>query len=195
MVALLRGASQAPRASVAAEVAEVAEYPAAVFCEDWSLQMRDYREYAAHARVMNRISPDMRYSPAALAATVGCQGWPARVNNPQHPLRVQGAPTLFMVNGLHNPSTGYAWGVNVAAQLGRQVRHLTYEGWGHATYDRSDRVAGAVDAYLLSGALPAPGARCAAVPPQPDGRHGSNATSIPDLPLPVGPRPGVSGWR
>ena len=59
------------------------------------------------------------------------------------------------------------WALDAKAQLGPAARFVTYEGWGHGTYGRSDCLTGIVDAYLVSGTLPAPGTRCAAVPPQP----------------------------
>lgn len=170
---------------------DLAENPLAVFCEDWTLPLRGYADFAAHMRAMNAIAPDTHYSPLAVAVTVACAGWPATVNNPQHPLRVQGSPTLLMVNGLHDPATGYAWALNAARQLGREARLLTYEGWGHGAYGRGDCVTGIVDRYLLANALPAPGARCAAVPPQPSSLRAQRGQI---LPLPAGPRSIGAGW-
>jgi pimeloyl-ACP methyl ester carboxylesterase len=156
---------RARRAAAAQELVENSFQPQ--FCSDWSLPMRNYREYAAHLAVQNLIAPDMRFSPLGLGATMACLGWPGKVNNPQHRLQVRNAPTLLMLNALHDPATGYVWAVNAKAQLGSAARLVTYEGWGHGTYGRSDCLTGIVDRYLVSGALPADGTRCAAVPPQP----------------------------
>jgi TAP-like protein len=154
--------------------------------------LRNYDEFAAHLRVQDRIAPDMRFSPLALGAVVACLGWPARVNNPQHPLAVQGSPKLLMVNALHDPATGYVWALDAALQLGHEARLVTYEGWGHGAYGRGACVTGTVDAYLVAGTLPAPGARCTAVPPGP---ASVNAQRTGVLPLPAGPRPAVPGWN
>jgi pimeloyl-ACP methyl ester carboxylesterase len=162
-----------------------------VFCQDWSLPLRNYAEYAAHLAVQRLIAPDMRFSPLALSATVACLGWPAPVNNPQHPLRVHNSPTLLMLNSLHDPATAYTWALDAKAQLGAEARFVTYEGWGHGTYGRSDCLTGVVDAYLVSGALPPPGTRCSAVSPQPQAITGQNAGARP---VPNGPHPAVPGW-
>jgi pimeloyl-ACP methyl ester carboxylesterase len=140
----------------------------AIFCNDWSLPVRDYREFATHVRRSAALAPDMRFSSAALPITVGCLGSPSRVANPQHELNVRGAATpLLLVNALHDPATGYNWGANAARQLGREAVLLTYDGWGHAVYGRSPCVTDAVDDYLISQTLPARGAHCPGVePPQ-----------------------------
>jgi pimeloyl-ACP methyl ester carboxylesterase len=163
---------------------DLIDNPLAVFCEDWKLPLRDYNEFAGYVKALNRVAPDMRYSPLALSVTVACLGWPAKVNNPQHPLRVQGSPTLLLVNGLHDPATGYAWAVNAAAQLGREGRLVTYEGWGHGAYGRGTCVTGVVDSYLVAGTLPAAGARCAAVPPQPFSVNEGRSQGLPQPAVP-----------
>lgn len=42
---------------------------------------------------------------------------------------------------------------------------LTYDGWGHIGYGRSPCIDDAVQRYLLTQTLPAPGTHCPAVPP------------------------------
>lgn len=140
--------------------------PLAIFCNDWSLPVRDYREFAGHLRRVGRIAPDMRFPPPATSLTVACLGSPARIANPQHPLRVRDSATPVLVtNALHDPATGYNRAVNVARQLGREGVLLTYDGWGHGVYGRSDCVTGTIDRYLIARALPAPGTHCPGVEP------------------------------
>jgi pimeloyl-ACP methyl ester carboxylesterase len=136
-----------------------------VFCQDYLLPIRDYREYAAHLRRSARIAPDMLVSAAAHPLTAACLGQPAPIPNPQHRLRVTGTPTLLLGNALHDPATGYPWAVSSALQIGREARLLTYEGWGHGIYGRGDCPTRAIDDYLISLKAPARGARCPAVPP------------------------------
>lgn len=138
----------------------------AVFCQDWNLQVHSYREYARHLRRLARIAPQMRY-PGALMAVSYCLGAPPAAN-PQHRLHVRRASTpLLMTNSLHDPATGYNWASAVARQLGRDGRLLTYQGWGHGTYNNSPCAQLAVDRYLISQTLPRRGARCPAVNPVP----------------------------
>lgn len=150
-----------------APIGESVEYSfPAVFCQDWSLPVASFPAYDAHLDRSATIAPEMRFSPLALDATVSCLGWPARVNNPQRPLRVPaGTNKLLLVNSLHDPATGYAWAANAAQQLGDAASLLTYEGWGHGVYGRSPCVDAAVDGYLISLVVPATGTRCPAAPP------------------------------
>ncbi|MEV8633071.1 alpha/beta hydrolase [Streptosporangium sp. NPDC051023] len=139
--------------------------PLQIFCLDYRLPVRDYREYREHLRRLAKIAPDMRFSPIALRLTAGCLGQPAPTPNPQRRLRVHTDTPLLVVNSLHDPATVYPWAVSTARQLGRSGRLLTYEGWGHGVYGRGACATGAVDSYLISQTLPTPGARCPAVPP------------------------------
>ncbi|MGW6499983.1 alpha/beta hydrolase [Nonomuraea angiospora] len=156
-----------------------------VFCLDYLLPVRDYREYAAHLASSRRIAPDMQAGPEALATMAACLGQQAPIPNPQHPLRVSG-PTLLIANALHDPATGYNWAVSTAQQLGRAGRLFTYEGWGHRIYDHGQCAVNGIDRYLISLELPAPGTRCPAIPP-------TQSKISTYRPLP-GPVPGLPGW-
>ncbi|WP_406077548.1 alpha/beta hydrolase [Micromonospora sp. NBC_00858] len=143
----------------------VAPYPFAVFCQDWSLPVRDYREYAGHLGRMARLAPDLRYPPA-LFALVTCLGTPTPVANPQHRLRVRTDVPMLIAATVHDPASGYNWATNVARQLGRHGVLLTYQGCGHGSYTTSPCVGQAVDSYLIDGVVPGPGTRCPAIEPE-----------------------------
>ncbi|MEU1587364.1 alpha/beta hydrolase [Micromonospora sp. NPDC005710] len=143
----------------------VAPYPFAVFCQDWSLPVRDYREYDGHLRRAARLAPDLRYPPA-LFALVTCLGTPAPVANPQHRLRVHTDVPVLLAATVHDPASGYGWARNVARQLGRHGVLLTYQGWGHGSYSSSVCVQRAVDSYLIDKVVPTRGASCPAVEPE-----------------------------
>ncbi|MEO3772848.1 alpha/beta hydrolase [Micromonospora sp. B9E7] len=159
----LEGAG-APSASTLTDEA-VAPYPFAVFCQDWSLPVRDYREYAGHVRRSGQLAPDLRYPPA-LFALVTCLGAPTPVANPQHRLRVRTDLPLLIAGTVHDPASGYGWARNVARQLGRHGVLLTYQGWGHGSYSTSPCVRQTVDAYLIDRVVPARDASCPAVEPE-----------------------------
>lgn len=139
-----------------------------VFCQDWQMSVPTYADLARITDLENRIAPHMRGSTLGRMATASCIGAPP-ATNPQRPLRITKAPTVLMLNALHDPSTPYDWAVNAHRQAGKATALLTYEGWGHGAYKRSDCTRAVVDGYLLDGKLPARGARCAAVEPA-DGR-------------------------
>lgn len=145
----------------------------AVFCDDWDVRVRDFRELARLAERSRRAAPDMRYSPDAAEVVTACQGYPGRVANPQHRLRVRDVATpLLLLNARHDPATGYNWAVNVARQMGSQAVLLTYDGWGHGVYQRSECTTAPVDRYLISQVLPARGTHCPGVEPQPEDPQG-----------------------
>ncbi|MEV5348337.1 alpha/beta hydrolase [Streptomyces achromogenes] len=141
----------------------VAPLPAAtpVFCSDWHLPVRDYREYASLVAEMNTTAPDLPYLlPIHMAAA--CLGAPTA--NPQHRLDVRGAPPILLSNALHDPATGHPWAVSVARQLGRSGVLLTYEGHGHGSVTSGPCMEEAVDSYLTDLTVPPPGTHCPAVP-------------------------------
>jgi pimeloyl-ACP methyl ester carboxylesterase len=142
----------------------LASYSLAVFCQDWDLPVRDYREYAAHLQRLARNNPDMRY-PGQLMAVSICLGAPP-ANNPQHLLKVRGLGTpVLLANAIHDPATGYDWARSVERQLGRYGVLLTYQGWGHGSYTKSPCMQSTIDDYLIARDVPDRGTSCPAVPP------------------------------
>lgn len=137
----------------------------AQFCEDWTVSIDSFRELDSLWRVSQRVAPNMRTSSNALGAIVSCLGWEGSVNNPQHALRVSGAPRIVMLNGKHDPATGYGWAINVERQLRPQAVLVTYEGAGHGAYRRNDCTRGVTDRYLIDLTVPAKGTTCPASDP------------------------------
>jgi pimeloyl-ACP methyl ester carboxylesterase len=180
--------STKPYAGPADDEPEVTQDPIPVFCQDFHLPMRDYQEYAAHMRRSAALAPDMRFSPLAVQLGVLCLGQPTPISNPQHHLRVHGSAPLLLGNAVHDPATAYSWAVGTARQLGRQATFLTYEGWGHGIYGRSQCTTGAIDGYLVSLTLPARGTRCPAVLP------GQTMMQRQSLPRPSGTLPTRPSW-
>lgn len=142
----------------------VASYPLAVFCQDWNLPVRSYREYAGHLQRLARNNQDLRY-PGQLMAVSICLGAPP-ADNPQHLLKVRDLETpVLLANAVHDPATGYNWARSVERQLGRYGVLLTYEGWGHGSYTKSPCMQRTIDDYLIARDVPERGSSCAAVPP------------------------------
>ncbi|MFI7127549.1 alpha/beta fold hydrolase [Nonomuraea sp. NPDC050153] len=163
---------------------EVSPNPFQIFCLDYRLPVRDYREFSKHLRRLAKIAPDMRYSPLAIGPVISCLGQPDPIPNPQHRLKVRTNTPLLVLNSLHDPATTYPWALSTTQQLGRSGRLLTYEGWGHIVYGRGACGTEITDVFLISRTLPAPGTRCPAVPP----------TEVQTLRKPVTPLPGTPGW-
>ncbi|WNV89901.1 alpha/beta fold hydrolase [Umezawaea sp. Da 62-37] len=182
-------ATPAP-AAVSAFADETAGNPfPAVFCQDYQYRVADNRELAALVADAKRVAPHMRGSALGHRAVASCVGYPAKANNPQHRLRITTAPKILMLNALHDPATAYAWAANAHKQSRDKTVLLTYEGWGHGVYTRSECTRGATDAYLINLTVPRDGTRCAAVEPQPEVSVAAAETA------PTGPKPGLPGWQ
>ncbi|CAM5702666.1 alpha/beta fold hydrolase [Streptomyces aurantiogriseus] len=139
----------------------------AVFCQDWNIRTEDYQEYAQLTAAELRAAPHMRGSPRVHDAVVGCVGWPEKVNNPQHRLRIPGTtPRILMLHSLHDPANHFTWAANIHRQTRGTTVLLPYEGAGHSVYGRTDCTRDAVDAYLTERRIPSPGSRCAAAEKQ-----------------------------
>jgi pimeloyl-ACP methyl ester carboxylesterase len=186
------GATTPPPAAPARadRAVEVVRNPfAAVFCQDFRFRVKDHRELAGLVAEARRLAPHVRSNPLGHSAVTDCIGFPDKANNPQHRLRITTAPKILMLNSLHDPATAYAWAANAHEQSRDKTVLLTYEGWGHGVYRRSDCTRGATDAYLLNLTVPRDGTRCAAVEPQAD-PTALDATAT----TPVGPEQGIPGW-
>ncbi len=162
-----------------------------IFCEDWRLPVNGVGQLdAMRAALATVVTPDLKYSPLAMRATVGCIGWPAKVNDPQHRLSIHGAPPILMLNSRYDPATPYPWAVTASRQSGAVL--LTYDGWGHGAYFKNSQcVVDAADHYLLTGVTPPWGMHCPAVPPS---TTVVNTQFRPAVGTPAGPSPAIPGW-
>jgi len=89
-----------------------------------------------------------------------CAVWPVPAAGRPRALRAAGAPPIVVIGTTRDPATPYAWAKSLATEL-ESGRLLTYDGRGHTAYTRGSRcIDRAVDAYLVSGTLPAEGTVC-----------------------------------
>jgi pimeloyl-ACP methyl ester carboxylesterase len=130
----------------------------AVFCNDWSLPVRNYQDYAAILRESGRVAPDLHYGAQVLSLTM-CLGWP-KVANPQHTLNVHTKTPLLLINSRHDPATGVNWAASVQRQLGRDGVLVVYQGAGHGAYSLSACIRQVTDRYLISLQVPPRGTVC-----------------------------------
>jgi hypothetical protein len=70
---------------------------------------------------------------------------------------------VLVVGNFFDGVTGYD-GAVAASRLLENSRLLSYAGWGHTAYGRSECVEELVDDYLAAGALPPTGTVCTANP-------------------------------
>ncbi|SER12078.1 alpha/beta hydrolase [Actinokineospora terrae] len=142
-----------------------------VFCQDWQIRPRSLREYTALLDRSRELSPHLSRAFLSHDIVHGCVGLPD-ATNPQRRPRLDDAPTILMLNNLHDPSTGYDWARSFHRKTRDKTVLLTYEGWGHISYIRTDCVRKAADRYLITLRAPADGTRCA-------------PAESPELPIPA----------
>ncbi|MCR3750383.1 alpha/beta hydrolase [Lentzea californiensis] len=131
-------------------------------CQDFSLRIRNFREYERLRAEELRRAPIMRGSFLGHDEATACIGVPGPPANPPHRLDISDAPKILVVNAKHDPTTPHAWAVDIRRQAPRNTALLTYEGWGHIAYPRSACTRGGVDDYLID--LKVPAVSCPAVP-------------------------------
>jgi pimeloyl-ACP methyl ester carboxylesterase len=121
--------------------------------------------------------PDAASWPAAAAAadkrakyfgrlsawsSVGCASktWTARDEDAYRgPFNRRTASPILVVGSKWDPATNYAGAVKAASLLPNS-RLLSSDNWGHTAYGTSACATSAIDSYLLTKALPAPGRHC-----------------------------------
>ncbi|MFI0418582.1 alpha/beta hydrolase [Spongiactinospora sp. 9N601] len=89
-----------------------------------------------------------------------CTGWPVPGGESPAEVSAPGAPPILVLGNTGDPATPYAWAPALAREIGTGVL-VTLEGEGHGSYDSGDTcLRGAVDGFLLAGAVPRDGTRC-----------------------------------
>ncbi|MFG2005805.1 alpha/beta hydrolase [Spirillospora sp. NPDC048911] len=149
---------------------------AGILCSDWSFPVRNYKELAAVRAKTRRAAPHVRINPLGWEAITACIGRPRGAWDPQRAYRIKSVPPILVAGSVGDPATVYPWAVGVQRGVPGTAL-LTYEGAGHGSYGLSGCVRKTVDAYLLNGTKPAPGARCPAKMPD---FSQMRATNVPD---------------
>ena len=90
-----------------------------------------------------------------------CSVWYGHASRAPGPASSTTSAPMVIIGGRHDPATPYAWAQALHRQLPTSVL-LTFTGDGHTAYGNgSVCLDSAVDAYLVSGRLPADGTSCA----------------------------------
>jgi pimeloyl-ACP methyl ester carboxylesterase len=128
----------------------------AVNCVDYPPLIRGFRDLVSTTLLARSLAPHTQGAGEAWTGFVGCIHWPARLANPPHRARIDGAPPILLVSSTHDPSTPYRW----AHDLLRQIPHavlLTREGDGHtSSFLRPSRTTNAIARYLITRKTPPP---------------------------------------
>jgi pimeloyl-ACP methyl ester carboxylesterase len=93
----------------------------------------------------------------------GCADWPVSADRYTGPWDTRTSSPVLVVGNYFDGITDYA-GAVASSKLLRNSRLLSYAGWGHTAFGRSQCVTDHVVEYLLSGKLPKAGTVCPANP-------------------------------
>jgi pimeloyl-ACP methyl ester carboxylesterase len=136
----------------------------AIWCEDWKWNIKDVGQLNRLRKASATFARHTRLSVWFTDITT-CVGWPAKVQNPQHRLKVKGAPPILMTTSRWDAATPYEWATGSAKQLPTATL-LTYDGVGHGDYWLSPCARTAIDTYLMTKKTPKRGTHCPAVWPE-----------------------------
>ncbi|WP_017572992.1 alpha/beta hydrolase [Nocardiopsis halotolerans] len=114
-----------------------------------------YRDAADEAADVSPL-----FGPGPVWDQLPCAYWPETEEAPAD-VTAPDAPPIVVVGTVGDPAVPYPWAREAAERL-ETATLVTYEGGGHTVYGwgRSPCVDDAVDAYLLTGAVPPAGLSC-----------------------------------
>jgi pimeloyl-ACP methyl ester carboxylesterase len=113
--------------------------------------------WAAFAAELEGLSP--RFGAAVANEMLPCAFWSVPAEPVVGPVRAEGSPPILVLGTTGDPATPVEQAERVAAGLA-DGHLLVFDGEGHTAYGRDACVDRVVEAYLVDGSLPAPGARC-----------------------------------
>jgi pimeloyl-ACP methyl ester carboxylesterase len=129
----------------------------AIFCLDVP-ELRTTEQIARDADALQRKYPPLGGSIGWGA--LSCSQWPIPAVMPREPLTAKGARPILVLGTVDDPATPYEWAEALASQLS-SARLLTWEGTVHTAYHQGSAcVDSRVESYMLTGVVPAKGARC-----------------------------------
>jgi len=172
-----------PVAVAATAEDEVIERPFyAIFCNDYDMRISRFGEYQRFYEMEKRIAPNTRGSAIGHGVVMDCAGYP-EATNPQRRLKIRNAPKILLTNARYDPATVYDWALRVHNQTRDTTVLVTYDGWGHGVYDRSQCTRAINDRYLVDLMVPKSGTHCPAVEPGVQSAAGERAPVGPFAPI------------
>ncbi|ANZ41269.1 hypothetical protein BBK82_40180 [Lentzea guizhouensis] len=121
------------------------------------------REFHTYRAVGRYAEAGSEFGPYWWWTNSACADWPTNEDRYTGPWNARTSAPVLVVGGYFDGATDYRGAQAVAGQL-PSSRLLSYAGWGHISWRRSQCAADHIYAYLLSGTLPAPGTVCPANP-------------------------------
>ncbi len=118
---------------------------------------REFRAIDVYARAGSRFGPFWWWFNA------GCTDWPVAEDRYVGPWTARTSAPVLVVGNFFDGVTDDT-GARATSRLLKNSRLLSYAGWGHTAYTRSECTMEFIDAYLLDRTLPPVGTVCPANP-------------------------------
>jgi pimeloyl-ACP methyl ester carboxylesterase len=125
-------------------------------CQDWSSVASSFEDLQAKMRIGEVFAPLNKGASQSWTLQASCVGWPAPLTNPPTKLKVQTQEPILMVNAIRDPSTSYTWAVGMLEEIKNNVL-LTRNGDGHTSWGLGGATTDAINHFLITKKLPAPG--------------------------------------
>ncbi|KAI0883539.1 alpha/beta-hydrolase [Annulohypoxylon maeteangense] len=130
----------------------------AIACQDWDHASTSLADVVAKGTLGANFSPLTRGACQSYKIQTSCIGWPAPLSNPPKKIVYKGETTILQAQSTFDPSTSYAWGLGLHAELGDEKSVLLVrDGAGHTSYLRGGATTAAINEYFLNLTLPEPG--------------------------------------
>jgi pimeloyl-ACP methyl ester carboxylesterase len=125
-------------------------------CQDWSSYASSFENFQAKMRIGETYAPLNKGASQSWTLQASCVGWPIEPRNLPAKLQVKTQDPILMVNSLRDPSTSYTWAVGMLEEIRNNV-FLTRDGDGHTSWGLGGDTANAINHFLITTELPAPG--------------------------------------
>jgi pimeloyl-ACP methyl ester carboxylesterase len=119
------------------------------------------RSFAAYHAFGRYAAEGSMFGPFWWWGNAGCADWPTSADRYAGPWTTRTSAPVLVVGNYFDGATSYE-GAVASSQLLWNSRLLSYAGWGHTAFGRSDCVTEHVVAYLRDGTLPPAGTVCPA---------------------------------
>ncbi|GIG59635.1 peptidase [Longispora fulva] len=128
----------------------------AVGCLDYRANFSGYPALKDQITLGRSATPHVRGGSQTYTYITECLRWPTPFTNPPRLDVARPSTPTLIVNSTYDPSTAYAWAQLMTARTEGSVL-LSRDGDGHTSYGSPGSTSDAIDRYLISGEVPAPG--------------------------------------
>jgi pimeloyl-ACP methyl ester carboxylesterase len=127
-----------------------------IACQDWAPKEASFADFQAKVRMAEVFAPLNKGACQGYQIQAACVGWPFPARNPLAKLDVKTKDPILLVNALRDPSTSYAWAVGMLGEIENRVL-LTRNVSGHTSWSLNGATSAAINHFLITKELPAPG--------------------------------------